>query len=65
MAEHPTFGKGKVSFHDGYKSSQVTIKQEVKIGGGNFGDTYVADVEIGDRTRKFVIKRILVAKGFF
>ncbi|MDP2630968.1 MAG: hypothetical protein Q8P56_06215, partial [Candidatus Uhrbacteria bacterium] len=27
------------------------------IGGGNFGDTYVADVEIGKRTRKFVIKK--------
>ncbi len=58
MIDQPIEGRSMAFTKEGSKNpSQVVISNERKIGEGNFGDVYEADVAIGKHIRKFVIKK--------
>ena len=44
-------------------STKVRIDSERRIGGGVFGDTYEAQVTVGNHKRTFVIKRFRIVAG--
>ncbi len=51
-----TDGK-EIFFHKKGKATPVRILDEKQIGSGMFGDTFEAQVLVGDKGRKFVIKK--------